>query len=311
MNFSRIFIAIFLSVNAQALTVKSTTTLWETGDTIKFFFENVPLEYQIEIQEVASEWTRYANLNFEFFVYGTTPMDISRDVIVSLVEGRRSSQASTGRSDFGVDTIILSIISSLMNPRNRLVENRRFKILHEFGHILGASHEHQRSDNDLGVTDAIIDEICSSIMYRQRYSGCLRAFNVNELLELENDYDSGSIMHYPPEKYNEVLGRVVTNTELEYNYKNVLSLQDKIDIAKLYPGRISEAEIRELHAIESQELDNNLVERMDNGNCRVDYNPTMLKPFRVIVNQRDRNGYAQYGLYDAIRKIDLRTVCRN
>lgn len=104
-------------------------------------------------------------------------------------------------------------------------------IMHEFGHILGAEHEHQRSDTGITWNEC---RVLFDYVHRKRETNNVVSdvFNVNaDALcppEERSTYDRLSIMHYP------VPGGYTTNN-IVVDANRVLSKTDKSWINKYYP----------------------------------------------------------------------------
>jgi hypothetical protein len=94
-------------------------------------------------------------------------------------------QLRWGRREFGGGFLIIGRCS-------------RGSVLHEFGHVLGLMHEHQRSDRDLYIDVGPVAGVlrgCSGLLPRCGEVGAsLAASPVPE--RLRSDYDPCSLMHY-------------------------------------------------------------------------------------------------------------------
>jgi hypothetical protein len=101
-------------------------------------------------------------------------------------------------------------------------------VLHEFGHALGAIHEHQHP----GVNIPWNREAVYSYYDRQGWSreqvdnNIFRRYESTQLNS--STYDIDSIMHY-------AIPNELTIGDFEVEWNRVLSARDKIHFAKIYP----------------------------------------------------------------------------
>jgi hypothetical protein len=224
--------------------------LWKPGQTIRIKFKNVSSYHQQQIMRVSRIWTKYANLKFEFYENktGLTKMHFR------LVVKYSSDIGSGGSATLGRQAFFTQGIMTLGADRNGWVPDNT--ILHEFGHLLGLKHEHQNPNQDYGLDLEWLEKNCSAYIGITPNKRCIRnitPFNIdrNDPNYYISEYDHSSIMSYvfdlPSEAY-------VTGVRPEVlDYDRGLSLNDRINIAKIYPGKITEAEIRREWKIENPE----------------------------------------------------------
>ena len=101
--------------------------LWQAGSTIRIrFLGGQPATHE-QVKAIAAEWTKYANVRFEFVKSGEA-------------EVRVAFEPSRGSWSFlGTDALGIPQDSETMNLG--FVDQRT--VLHEFGHVLGLVEEHQ------------------------------------------------------------------------------------------------------------------------------------------------------------------------
>jgi serralysin len=163
------------------------TKRWAVGRTIRIsFMGTVDPAVRAKIEQYATQWLEYANLSFLF-------VNAGGDIHISTTPGGSWSYV-------GTDALTIPANEPTMNygwlkPNSSESEFSRV-ILHEFGHAMGAIHEHVHPDNDIpwdrprvyayyarqGWTQADVDH---NIFAR---------YDANQLNMTE--YDQHSIMHY-------------------------------------------------------------------------------------------------------------------
>jgi serralysin len=112
--------------------------LWSVGQTLKVYLypNTLTAEKNKWIKDTACEWTRFANLKFDFVD------TLSADIRVSFEYGKGNHSA------IGRDAHTLAAGGASMNLDPKYLDGKnpnyeRFTVLHEFGHALGADHEQQ------------------------------------------------------------------------------------------------------------------------------------------------------------------------
>ncbi len=120
---------------------------WINGSTITIRFLGGTQQQQSLVRQHAVEWTEYANLKFEFTDSPTAQIRVSFD-------------ASDGAWSYvGTDNLEIPLHAATLN----LGWVDRGVILHEFGHMIGLSHEHQNPDGGLQWNEAkVISELAGS-----------------------------------------------------------------------------------------------------------------------------------------------------
>ena len=118
---------------------------WLNGSTIKICFLEGTAEQIEMVKDVAMQWVKYANLTFEF-----VDNIIDSDIRV------RFDESDGAWSYVGTDNLNIPKPSATLN----LGWVNEHVILHEFGHMIGLSHEHQNPKG--GITwneETVIHEL--------------------------------------------------------------------------------------------------------------------------------------------------------
>jgi hypothetical protein len=247
--------------------VLNLTKRWSNGQTIKIAFKGGSEALHKQIADVASGWTQFANLHFDFGVDPATgkyrawkpsDADFTADIRVSF--DQPGYYSLVGRDS--VDRIISRPNEESLNLQGfdqSLPADWKGVTLHEFGHAIGFEHEHQgpaamcdfRFDDDPGyvpTTDDFGQYIPDPAgkrpgIYTQlggppnNWPQAVVDHNLRNLPASsaydEGPFDKNSIMKYFFEDYMFVAGRnspCFTDTE-----NVVLSALDKQGAARVYP----------------------------------------------------------------------------
>jgi hypothetical protein len=239
---------------------------WNSGQTVKVAFKGGSASLQKQIADNVTEWTRYANLSFDFGSDGAggfrrwSPSDTSytADIRVSFDQsgyyslvGNDSTNSQVTRP--GEESL------NLEGFDRQLPSDWKAVSLHEFGHAIGFEHEHQspiapcdfRFDDDPGyvpTTDSFGQFIQDSRgrrpgLYTQlggppnNWPQAVVDFNLKSLPESHayevGPFDKDSIMKYFFDSSMFVSG---TSSACYTSSENlVLSDGDKAGAAKVYP----------------------------------------------------------------------------
>lgn len=194
--------------------------MWAPGRELKIaFLGNVNSEVKNKIIKYANQWLSYVNLKFDF-VAGS-----AGDLRISTEEGGSWSY-------LGTDARLISSDEATMNygwlyPETPDQEYSRV-VLHEFGHALGAIHEHQRPEAGIPWDRPKVYEYYAAQGWSKEDvdRNVLDKYNADQLNS--SAYDRTSIMHYAvPEE--------LTVGDWHVGWNTVLSPTDMAHMRKLYP----------------------------------------------------------------------------
>ena len=212
--------------------------------TLDILLQSGSAESQHLVERFAVEWTEYANINFRFH------RDHSRtkrfDIAVNIHEVD-DANGRGGTSFIGTDSKMMadrghSTMHLYFTPSTDTASKKSY-ILHEFGHALGLVHEHQHPERGFTFDQEEILRYCSEQGWSEKdcYEHKINTFSYQDYDIFS--YDSKSIMHY--QMHDIYIGQS-TDKEI-FKYVRNLSLGDKLSIAKIYPGRISQKDILSKH----------------------------------------------------------------
>jgi hypothetical protein len=196
--------------------------LWANGRTLKIAFIDGPdAEHKQRIIDAASQWLPYINLKFEFVD------DLQGEIRIATRNNDNSSM-------LGTDALLIHPDWPTMNLGVK-PEHEDFEVIvtHEFGHALGAMHEHQHPEANIPWDKPKVYEL-----YQNREMNPLTKEQIdrnlfepfNTLEAIYTPYDRKSIMHHP-------VANTLTlgNWEIPINRK--ISKKDKKLMKLLYPKR--------------------------------------------------------------------------
>jgi hypothetical protein len=200
--------------------------LWRPGRTLRVrFLDGLP-EVQAKVQEYAQQWTKHANINFEF---GDDPD----------AEIRISFQGKGSWSALGTDALVeeyYPMDQPTMNygwlDSDSTEEDYSEVVLHEFGHALGMIHEHSSPASDIEWNrEAVIDDLSGPPNFWDEATIEHNVFRrYSELQTQFTEFDPKSIMLYTfPEHW--------TLNDLSSTPNTELSEVDKAFMAERYPRK--------------------------------------------------------------------------
>ncbi len=163
--------------------------LWANGRTLTIaFIDNPDPDHKRRIMEAAVRWIPYINLSFEFVD------DTQGDIRIATKNNFNSSM-------LGTDALLIHPDWPTMNLGVK-PDHEDFEtiVTHEFGHALGAMHEHQHPQANIPWDKPKVYDY-----YQNRGMGPLTPeqvdFNLftpfDTIEAIYTDYDRKSIMHHP------------------------------------------------------------------------------------------------------------------
>lgn len=218
---------------ANAGTTKSATTgnrrkrsvfnyskLWANGRTLKIaFIDELEADHKDKIIKAASQWLPYINLTFEFVD------DLVGDIRIATTNNSNSSMLGTDALLIHPDDRTMDLGVKPDHPDFEVI------VTHEFGHALGAMHEHQHPQAKIPW-----DKPKVYAFYQNREMGPLTPAQVDHNLFTPFDtleaiytaYDKRSIMHHP-------VANDLTVGDWEVPINRKISKKDKQLMKLLYP----------------------------------------------------------------------------
>lgn len=199
-----------------------TGKLWDSGKTLKVAFLDGHDELRARIEPLAREWSRFANVMFDFGNHADPHIRIS-------------FEAPGGAwCEVGTDALVRSMDEPTMNygwvTPEVTDEQLRRVVLHEFGHALGCIHEHQHPDGGIPW-----DEEKVYAFYCHPPNNWSKAQVKNNIFRKYastttqfSEFDPQSIMIYP-------ISRELTTGGFEVEWVTDLSRNDKEMIERTYP----------------------------------------------------------------------------
>ena len=192
---------------------------WYNGKVISISFLDGSEKLQSKVLDIASIWTRYANLSFErIHRFG--------DIRITFKSGGSWSY-------IGTDSIGLSKLEPTMQlgwlTEDTPIDDYKRVVLHEFGHAIGLLHEHQ---NPNGGIKWNIPKVMEYYRSSQGWSDEYIITNVLSLAPNSNylidKFDEKSIMLYP-------VSSELTLDGYSTTWNSDLSQGDVQLIQKMYP----------------------------------------------------------------------------
>lgn len=209
-----------------------TLNTWNSGQTIKIkFIDNSGSAYaRLKVEEYAKEWTKYANLKFEF-VSSSTDADVK---IAFNYQNSRVAWSLIGKKCIGVTNSSKKPSMNIPFYNDNDVNSEEFKavVLREFGHALGLVFEHQ-GPNAKGLYDWNEGRLVTYFMQEgweedDIYDLIDIAYTTRQTKFTEFDENSIMLLYFPA---------FLTNNNKQAKWNTTLSDLDKVFISSLYPGK--------------------------------------------------------------------------
>lgn len=200
---------------------------WARGRTLKIrFMKNPPAPLIQPVIDAARKWLPHINLKFEFVTSGHSDIRIGFNTTLNW-------------SELGTDALLIpqdkptmefnfhELYETGLRPKGELERI----VLHEFGHALGAVHEHQHPDARIPWNEPVLRALLTSAGYDEQ----LIARNFLDQYEAADfrysAYDRDSIMHFDiPD------GLTLGDFEV-INTGKTLSAKDIAFMGSIYPDR--------------------------------------------------------------------------
>ncbi|TPG85352.1 M12 family metallopeptidase [Pseudomonas mandelii] len=196
--------------------------LWANGRTLKIAFIDDPDdEHKQKTIKAARQWLPHINLSFDF---------------VEGLEGdiRIATKNNDNSSMLGTDALLIHPDWPTMNLGVK-PEHEDFEVIvtHEFGHALGAMHEHQHPKANIPWDKPKVHEFYQNremnpLTKEQVDRNLFEPFNTIEAIY--TPYDRKSIMHHP-------VANTLTVGDWEIPINRKISKKDKRLMKLLYPKR--------------------------------------------------------------------------
>lgn len=209
-----------------------TLNTWNSGQTIKIkFIDNSGSAYaRLKVEEYAKEWTKYANLKFEF-VSSSTDADVK---IAFNYQNSRVAWSLIGKKCIGITNSSKKPSMNIPFYNDNDVNSEEFKavVLREFGHALGLVFEHQ-GPNAKGLYDWNEGRLVTYFMQEgweedDIYDLIEIAYTTRQTKFTEFDENSIMLLYFPA---------FLTNNNKQAKWNTTLSDLDKAFISSLYPGK--------------------------------------------------------------------------
>lgn len=227
------YVLLVFSFTTHGFVVYEDTRIWNQ-DSITFYFLDGTEQQQNEVKTFAKLWQRYTGIQFKYSHKKLGLLNFRRYYKITFTGNKNESTRGAVNGTINLGNLSDDIIF------------RKTTILHEFGHMLGLGHEHQRQDRPHSINDSSLISACQ-ITQKQSKQWCRKNLNNKDYGEvfIESEYDSMSIMHY---SLNNITGANLQLLEnLPDSNANSLSYTDKYYIAMLYNQNISDTTLKKMH----------------------------------------------------------------
>jgi len=191
---------------------------WVNGSNIRIRFMSGTQAQKSMVERIAPLWTEHANLTFEF------TEDPRAEIRVTFDAG------DGAWSYVGTDNLGIPLHAATLN----LGWQDQGVILHEFGHMIGLSHEHQNPDGGIEWNEAaVIADLSGPPNYWDEATirhNVLDKYRADQLLGTQ--FDPDSVMLYAfPDSWTTNMGATHANDDLSHQDRQFVKSE------KMYPGR--------------------------------------------------------------------------
>jgi len=224
---------IFYSTLANSFVFYEDTKIWNQ-ESITFYFLDGTSQQKDEVIKFAKLWERYSGIKFKYSSKKPSIFDFNKYYEITF-------KGDANESTQGAINGIIHL--------GKLSDNiifRKTTILHEFGHMLGLGHEHQRADRPNSLNNPALIKSCIDNQLQSKQWCQENLFNKNtKEVFVKSKYDSKSIMHY--EMDNITGEKNKANNYTLWDNTHSLSYTDKYFIAMLYNQNISDRRLERMH----------------------------------------------------------------
>lgn len=203
--------------------VGETTNFWAPQRHLRIrFWEGTPKDLQEAVFSTGSLWLEYASLTFELVA-----PDAEAEITIQMLDPEEGINYCWPGTEALLPEAMPTMKLSVLPEEDHF----QYTVLHEFGHMLGALHEHQHPDANIPWdTEGLYTQFEEDGKTRQHVDE--QFFNKLERSKVYNTlYDPKSIMHYnvPTEWALNGWSLVIEN--------RVISEKDKAFMRIVYPPR--------------------------------------------------------------------------
>lgn len=193
---------------------------WRVGERLRIKFLSGSKKLHDRIEDTASEWLKYANIEFVFHAPAAAEIRINFDPDTG-------SWSYVGNACLRVHKSKPTMNLGWLTERSSDSEMRRV-VLHEFGHALGLIHEHSSPVANIPWDEKAVFE------YYKKTQGWSKSTTRDNVLtpeysDIHTKFDPDSIMMYP------IPGKLTGGKMNIPWFNSELSQLDKEFIGQLYP----------------------------------------------------------------------------
>ncbi|HEX8595922.1 MAG TPA: matrixin family metalloprotease [Pseudomonas sp.] len=217
----------FSENNREPRILVSFTKYWARGRTLKIeFLKNPPVFITQPIIDAARKWLPHANLKFEFVTQGPS------DIRIGLNDNLNWSELGTDALLIPQDQPTMEFNAhELFTPDVKPLPELERIVLHEFGHALGAVHEHQHPDAKIPWNEPLLSTLLKHVGYTEQliHKNFLDRYEAADFHY--SAYDRDSVMHFD-------VPNALTLGDFEIiNQGKTLSPKDIELMRSIYPDR--------------------------------------------------------------------------